>query len=183
MTGLKCFSTLESSELRLRAARSDRLGIEQTAYRIRKSLTSPRGWKPKPPPCRPFLMGEGIRYLSGSTKVLPTRESFCVTAPQRAQSSRARSTPMEAAETGSKVFDTSIHAQTFDRCVIRAKKESAMDVRPEHSGPTSSLIAPTGSPPRNTSSKDAIPVSATGRNIFGAGVSAEGILCVSAVSI
>jgi hypothetical protein len=58
-----------------------------------------------------------------------------------------------------------------------------MEVRPEHSGPTSSLIAPTGSPPCNTPSSAVIPVSTTGRRILGAGVSAEGILCASADSI
>src|SRR5258708_5487847 len=100
---------------------------------------------------------------------------FCIT-PQRTQSSRARSTPT-AAETGSSVLDKSIQAHTFAACVIRERKESATEVRPEHSGPSSSLTAPTGSPPFKTSSSDSMPVAATGRIIFGVGVSAEGIFC------
>jgi hypothetical protein len=91
--------------------------------------------------------------------------------------------PVADAEMGSSVLDTSIQAHTFAACVIRERKESATEVRPEHSGPTSSLTAPTGRPPFKTSSSDAIPVAATGRTIFGAGVSAEGIFCARADSI
>jgi len=91
--------------------------------------------------------------------------------------------PAAAAETGSSVSHPSIQAHTFAACVIRATKESATEVRPEHSGPTSSLTAPTGSPPWSTSSSDSMPVAATGRIIFGAGVRAEGIFCASADSI
>lgn len=61
--------------------------------------------------------------------------------------------------------------------------ESAAEVLPEHSCPASSLTAPTGKPPCNISSSDAIPVDDTGRIIRGAGVSAEGIFCARAVSI
>src|ERR1019366_392690 len=107
---------------------------------------------------------------------------FCTT-PQRTHSSRARSMPAAAAETGSSVLEKSIQAHTFAACVTRERKESAIEVRPEHSGPTNSLIAPTGSPPFKTSSSDSMPVAATGRIIFGAGVRAEGIFSARADSI
>jgi len=42
--------------------------------------------------------------------------------------------------------------------VICARNESATEVRPEHSGPTISLMAPIGRPPRSTSSSGSIPV-------------------------
>jgi hypothetical protein len=83
---------------------------------------------------------------------------------------------MAAADAGSNVFATSTQQQTFPAWVICAKNESAIEVRPEHSGPTNSLIAPIGKPPLSTSSSAPIPVAATGRIIFGAGVSAEGTL-------
>jgi hypothetical protein len=92
-------------------------------------------------------------------------------------------TPTAAADAGSSAFDTSIHAQTLPACVRRATNERAADVLPEHSGPVSSLTAPTGKPPCNISSSDAMPVVDTGRIIRAAGVSAEGIFCARAFSI
>ena len=54
-------------------------------------------------------------------------------------------------------------------------EESASEVRPEHSGPVSSLRAPIGKPPSRRSSSAAMPVGAVGRMSRGAGVSAEGM--------
>jgi hypothetical protein len=51
-------------------------------------------------------------------------------------------------------------------------KESAIAVRPDDSGPTNSLMAPIGRPPRMSSSSTVIPVASTGRIIFAGGVSA-----------
>lgn len=67
--------------------------------------------------------------------------------------------------------------------VICAIKESASDVRPEDSGPTSSVMAPTGRPPSRSVSISSIPVEETGRMTRGAGVSAEGIRSARAASI
>ena len=67
--------------------------------------------------------------------------------------------------------------------MILARNESVNEVRPEHSGPTNSLTAPIGKPPRRTASTSSTPVAATGRIIFGAGVRAAGIFCASADSI
>jgi hypothetical protein len=102
---------------------------------------------------------------------------------RRTHSSRARSTPAAAADGGSNVLDTSTHAHTLLACVIRARKDRAVDVRPEHSAPISSVDAPTGSPPSSSRSSGSMPVSMVGRMIFAAGVSADGILCARAVSI
>ena len=48
-----------------------------------------------------------------------------VCTPQRTQRSRDKSTPTAAADSGSRVSDTSIQAHTFSACVIWARKESA----------------------------------------------------------
>src|SRR5580698_2611120 len=58
---------------------------------------------------------------------------------------------------------------------MHERNESAAEVRPEHSGPTNSLMAPIGRPPFNKSSSVSMPVAATGRIILGAGVRADGI--------
>jgi hypothetical protein len=81
-----------------------------------------------------------------------------------------------------KLFEASIHAQTFSAAVTRERKDIAKDIRPEQASPTSSVIAPTGKPPWSSSSKRAIPVCMTGRIIRAGGVSADGILCASADS-
>jgi hypothetical protein len=117
-----------------------------------------------------------MRYFSGRTKLRASRWTRVCATPQRTQRSRVRSTPAAAADAGSNVFATSIQQQTLPAWVICARNESATEVRPEHSGPTISLMAPIGRPPRSTSSSGAIPVAAAGRIIFGAGVRAEGTL-------
>jgi hypothetical protein len=48
-------------------------------------------------------------------------------------------------------------------------------VRPEHSGPVASVIAPNGRPPPSIASMEAIPVAVTVRIVRGKCVSAEGI--------
>jgi hypothetical protein len=146
---------------------------------VESPLVSVRGCGPKPPPCRPFLMAAGPRYFSGSKKFRLVGSTVRACTPQRTQRSRAKSTPMAAAESGSKVLETSIQAQTLPACVSCARNERANDVRPEHSGPTSSVTAPIGRPPRSTSSRASIPVAATGRTIFACGVRADGIFRAS----
>ncbi len=54
---------------------------------------------------------------------------------------------MAAADSGCNVLETSTHAHTLPAWVIPAINVSASEVRPEHSGPTISLMAPTGNPP------------------------------------
>src|ERR1700743_3726224 len=103
--------------------------------------------------------------------------------PQRTQRSRDSSTPAAAADSGSSPSDTSIQAQTFDACVMPARIDSAKDVRPEHSGPTTSVMAPKGTPPSSNSSKQWIPIAAMDRGICGIGVSAAGILSARSDSI
>ncbi len=132
-------------------------------------LASLRGCGPKPPPCRPFLAGVAMRNLSGKTKSRASRWTRICATPHRTQRSRVRSMPVAAADAGSNVFATSIQQQTFPAWVICARNESATEVRPEHSGPTNSLMAPIGSPPPSKSSSASIPVAATGRIIFGIG--------------
>ena len=48
-------------------------------------------------------------------------------------------------------------------------------MRPLHSGPTNSVIAPMGKPPSSRPSTAATPVGVTGRMIRGKGVRAEGM--------
>jgi hypothetical protein len=103
--------------------------------------------------------------------------------PQRTQRSRDSSTPAAAADSGSSPSDTSIQAQTFDACVMPARTDSAKDVRPEHSGPATSVMAPKGTPPSSNSSTHWIPVAAIDRGSSGTGVSAEGILSARSDSI
>src|SRR5271156_3720949 len=109
--------------------------------------------------------------------------ALSVDRPQRIQSSRERSTPRAAADSGCKVSETSTQAQTLPAWVWLATKVSASEVRPEHSGPTISLRAPAGNPPCSSSSISPIPVGATVQAIFGEGVSAEGILFARFASI
>ncbi len=103
--------------------------------------------------------------------------------PQRIHRSRERSTPMAAADSGCSVSETSIQAHTLPSWVIPATNASASEVRPEHSGPTISLSAPTGNPPCSSASISRIPVGATGEGTRGRGVSAEGILAARLASI
>src|SRR3984893_13489839 len=102
-------------------------GLRKSLTASESPLTSLRGCGPKPPPCRPFLIGGGMRYFSGSAK--PSVEIDCVLVeggtPQRTQSRRDRSTPVAAADSGCKVFETSIQAQTFPAWVIWLKNDSA----------------------------------------------------------
>jgi hypothetical protein len=58
--------------------------------------------------------------------------------------------------------------------MIRATRECAKEVLPEHSGPVTSLIAPTGNPPFRMASSASIPEETTDRTIFATGVRAEG---------
>jgi len=115
-----------------------------------------------------------MKYFSGKEKLCSVFCSVFAT-PQRTHKSRHRFTPIAAADSGCRLSETSTHAQTFPASVICATKESAREVRPEHSGPTISLMAPIGNPPRSNSSRPSMPVAAVSRMILGAGVSAEGI--------
>jgi hypothetical protein len=83
-------------------------------------LISLRGCDPNPPPCRPFLVGGGIMYFSGREKVhfADGLAWDAVCAPQRTQRIREISTPTAAADSGSKVSDTSIQAHTFSARVM-----------------------------------------------------------------
>jgi hypothetical protein len=87
------------------------------------------------------------------------------------------------AELGLKELEASIQAHTLPAEVIPDRNESAMEVRPEHSPPTSSVTAPTGKPPWMKLSSSLIPVATKGRTIRAGGVRAEGIFCASADSI
>ena len=103
--------------------------------------------------------------------------------PQRIHSSRERSTPSADADSGCRVSETSTQAHTRSVRVIAATKVSASEVRPEHSGPTTSLMAPMGKPPRSSRSISAIPVGSTGQETRGCGESAEGIRSAREASI
>ncbi len=155
---------------------------------------------PNPPPCSPFFTTGGTKYCSGTRNLnLPLsncpRLAASPETPHRTHSIRRRSTPAAAAETGSSESVTSTHAHTFPARVIPATNASATAVRPEHSGPTSSLTAPSGSPPPagvpselvrwgdSCPSSARIPVAWTAFRTFAAGVSAAGILCSRAASI
>ena len=61
---------------------------------------------------------------------------------QRTQRSRDRSTRDAAADSGSNVLDTSTQAQASSPRHLAEMNESATDERPEHSGPTISVMAP-----------------------------------------
>src|ERR1700716_3349585 len=102
-------------------------GLRKPLTASESPLTSLRGCGPKPPPCRPFLIGGGMRDFSGSAK--PSIEVDLVFVdggtPQRTQSRRDRSTPVAAADSGSKAFETSTQAQTFPACVIWLKNDIA----------------------------------------------------------
>ena len=95
-------------------------GLKKPLTASESPLTSLRGCEPKPPPCRPFLIGGGTRYFGGSAKLLVEIDCVFVDGrtPQRTQSSRDRSTPVAAADSGCRAFETSIQAQTFPACVI-----------------------------------------------------------------
>src|SRR5207302_9325197 len=89
-------------------------GFKKSLTASESPLTSSRGCGPKPPPCRPFLTGGGMRYFSGSVKAFGEMDCLRVGGtPQRTQSIRNRSTPVAAADSGSRAFETSTHAQTF----------------------------------------------------------------------
>src|SRR5207253_1757363 len=95
-------------------------GLKKSWTASESPLTSLRGCGPKPPPCRPFLTGGGMRYFFGSVK--PSVETDCGFVdggtPHRTQSRRDRSTPVAAADSGSKTLETSTQAQTFPAWVI-----------------------------------------------------------------
>jgi hypothetical protein len=63
-------------------------------------FTSPRGSGPKPPPCKPFFTGGGIKYFSGSVKQFCEDCSDLLAAeiPHRTQRSRRKCTPAAAAD-------------------------------------------------------------------------------------
>src|SRR5579872_656507 len=73
---------------------------------------------------------------------MPGSGSCTGSGPQRIQSRRLRSIPAAAADSGWSVSDTSTQAQTRLSFVRHAMKERASDVRPEHSEPVSSVMAP-----------------------------------------
>jgi len=68
----------------------------------------------------------------------------------------------------------STQAQNRSSIVRRARKASARLVRPEETGPVTSLMAPTGRPPPSSSSTVAMPVAAVSQRVRGTGVSAAG---------
>ena len=147
-------------------------------------LTSSRGCLPQPPPCRPWIAGGVIRYFSESSNLYaPAGFALSAPTPHRTQSRRDSSTPAAAADSGDNASDKSTHAQIFPAPVRRLTKVSATELRPLHSGPAISVIAPIGSPPSSSSSNAAMPVGATGRIVRIRGVSADGIRCASALSI
>ena len=162
--------------------RSCRLGCSKSSIASESPLISVRGCGPKPPPCRPFFGMRGARYFPGSMNFAETCVGDCSEAPQRIQSKRARSTPAAAAEGGSKLLEPSTQAHTLFARLACERKDKAVEVRPEHSAPMSSVMAPTGRPPSNKESSGTIPVSTTGRTSLGVGVSADRILGANAVS-
>ena len=147
-------------------------------------LTSCRGCPPQPPPCRPWIAVGAIRYFSESSNLhAPAGFALSAPTPHRTHSRRDRSTPAAAADSGANASDTSTHAQTLPAPIRLLANDSATKLRPLHSGPAISVIAPIGSPPSSTSSNAAMPVGATGRIVRIRGVSADGIRCASALSI
>src|ERR1700734_3897347 len=134
--------------------RANASGCSKPPTASESPFTSLRGCDPEPPPCSPFLVIGGIRYFSGREKtrcaVGGTWDAGCT--PQRPQESRDRAIPAAAGDSGSSVSDTSIQAQTLSACVTLARKERAKEVCPDPSGPTISVMAPSGSPPSNNSS-------------------------------
>jgi hypothetical protein len=135
----------------------------------------------KPPACNSKSVARSAWSILDEG--LPEAISLSVTMPQRTQRSRLKSAPIAAADSGCKVFDTSTHAHTLPDWVMLAITESAKEVRPEHSGPTISVMAPSGKPPSSNLSTFGMPVVAIGRAIRGANVSAEGIRLARAASI
>jgi len=135
-----CFGRIERCGSAQRGAKACVCNKPDTA--VESPLASVRGCGPNPPPCSPFLIDGGARYFSGREKFRLVGSTLPACTPQRTQRSRARSTPIAAADGGSKVLETSIHAQTLPACVTCARNERASDVLPEHSGPTNSLTAP-----------------------------------------
>jgi hypothetical protein len=131
------------------------------------------------------LIGGGIKYFSGRVKSFsgPPKALPCWAAAHLTQRRRCKSTPAAATDSGRRLLDISIQAHTFPACVSRAKKERASEVLPKHSGPTTSVNAPMGSPPRRRSSMDGMPVGDVGRRTFGAGDSADGMRRESEASI
>lgn len=102
---------------------------------------------------------------------------------QRTQSRLERDMPLAAADSGSNASQASTHAQTPPFTMHWATNARARLVLPELSGPASSLIAPTGSPPSSRASTASIEVGATSRTVRGTGLSAEGKRCSRAFSI
>jgi hypothetical protein len=152
---------------RLGSGRVSGCGSAQRGATVSKLLTaserpfaSIRGWDP-PAWCNPgFRLGG---FSTGRNPLTPAsgKGALSIDRPQRIQSSRERSTPMAAADSGCNVSETSTQAQTLPAWVRLATKVSASEVRPEHSGPTISLRAPIGNPPCSSSSISRIPVGAT----------------------
>ena len=102
---------------------------------------------------------------------------------QRTHNSCFRLTPLAAADSGSKASPASTQAQTWPPSVLLARNARVRLVRPDDSGPVTSLIAPTGKPPSSNASTAATPVGATSRAVFGAGISAAGKRCSRVRSI
>ena len=126
----------------------------------------------------------GVGYFLSCADLYAARSCvFAPPAPQRTHNTRSSTTPAAAADSGSKTFDTSTHAATLPERVMPDRKECASDVRPLHSGPASSVMAPIGKPPSSTASTASMPVGATGRIDLGTGLSAAGIRVASAASI
>ncbi len=125
--------------------------------------------------------------MSGRVKLLVRLEEAAagedVGAPQRTQSRLGRLTPVAAADSGWREFETSIQAQTLPSAVIWARKERESEEWPEPGEPTISVMAPMGMPPERSWSIEAMPVETTGRTGRGARVSAEGMRWARADSI
>jgi hypothetical protein len=85
--------------------------------------------------------------------------------------------PDAAADSGLSAFGTSIHAHTLSAFVSCAMSDRAGAVLPEHSAPTISVTAPTGSPPFRTALIATIPAGMISRIVFAAGVRAGDSVC------
>ena len=138
--------------------------LEQQVRRLQCLVESRPGFRP----------GPGCFAAEG----LPTAaQSAAEPSPQRTQSSCRRDRPLAAADSGSKASFASTHAQNRSNPVRCARNLSARLVRPDDSGPVSSVMAPMGRPPSSSSSTGAIPVAATSRMVRWTGVSAAGKRC------
>ncbi len=119
------------------------------------------------------LFGAGVTELEEGSGSSP-REP-----PQRTHSRRLRSIPFPAADSGSKLSEASIQAQTWPARMTWAIKALAQVSRPLDVLPTSSVMAPTGRPPSSRASSWGMPLEIVGSSTFACGEKAEGMRCSS----